>query len=165
MQIQTFMKKFFITTVLLFSIGATFCQIPLYRYYNARLQKHYFTIDFNEYGNGANGWAFEGVSCQVYPPNFAAPDIAPVYRFFNSQTGDHYYTTGKFITRRDLRGYHFESVAFCVYRHPAPGLRPFLEYWNYGNGDHFYTVDKRELGRGFEGYEIDNTVGFVMPRQ
>jgi hypothetical protein len=158
------MKKIIIITLLVFSACAAFCQVPLYRYYNPKLQKHYYTINFNEYGNGGGGWNFEGVSCQVYPPNFAAPDIAPVYRFFNPRTGDHYYTTGRYITRRDLRGYQYENVVFCVYRHPATGLRPLMEYWNYGNGDHFYTTDKRELGRGFEGYAFDNMVGFVMPK-
>jgi len=158
------MKKIIILTLLVFWCGVAFCQTPLFRYYNPQIKKHYYTINFNEFGNGGNGWNFEGVACQVYPPDFGQPDIAPVFRFFNPQSGDHYYTTGKFITRRDLFGYRPEGPVFSVYKHRAPGLRPLLEYYNPQSGDHFYTTNKHELERGFDGYILDNIVGFAQPR-
>ncbi len=158
------MKKSLLLCFLLLVSFCAFSQRPLYRYYNAKIKKHYFTINFKEYGNGANGWAYEGVSCRVYPPDRGGPNIGPIFRFFNAQSGDHYYTTGKFITRRDLIGYTAEGPVFCNYRNKTPGTIPLLEYYNAANGDHFYTADKRELGRGFDGYVFDNIAGYVFPR-
>ena len=158
------MKNLFVSTILSCSCYIAFAQVPLFRYYNVKLQKHYYTVNFSEFGNGGNGWALEGVACQVYPRDFAQPDMTPVYRFFNQRTGDHYYTTGKFISRRDLIGYSLEGPVFCDYKHRVPGTFPLLEYYNPANGDHFYTINKAELGRGFEGYVFDNIAGFVMPK-
>jgi hypothetical protein len=162
------MKKVLISAILTICCMAAFSQTPLYRYYNHKLQKHYYTIDFNEYGKGGSDWTLEGVACQVFRRDSLQPDRVFIYRFFNPQTGDHYYTVANVIISRDSQGYsggyQIEGPVFCAYKQRAPGTLALLEYYNPVNHDHFYTVDKTELGRGFEGYVFDNIAGFVLPK-
>lgn len=42
--------------------------VPLYRYWNSTIGDHYYTIDFNELGNGGQGWGLERVECFISPP-------------------------------------------------------------------------------------------------
>ena len=43
--------------------------VPLYRYWNPTIGDHYYTTDFNELGNGAQGWSFERIECFITSPN------------------------------------------------------------------------------------------------
>ena len=159
------MKKITILAALLFSFGCAFAQQPLYRYYNGKQHKHYFTRDYGEYGTGANGFVSEGVSCLIFTTADPNRGIVPVYRFYNAKTADHYFSTKPTLAPGTMTGYVYESPAFNVYNHQASGTTPLFEYLNPTTGDHFYTADKTELGPGFEGYVFDTVVGYVFRRQ
>jgi hypothetical protein len=156
------MKKLFLLTALTFLFYAGFSQTPLYRYYNGKQKKHYYTIDFNEFGNGRNGWGYEGVTCLVFTDEDRSRGIIPVYRFVDRQSNDHYYNVSRHIARVDLRGYSYEGPVFTIAKFRSGGMVPLFEYYNERTGDHFYTADKHELGRGYEGYHFDEVVGFVL---
>jgi len=158
------MKKLIILSFLIFSFYSGFSQRPLYRYYNGKQRKHYYTVDFNEYGNGRGGFSYEGVSCQVFDANNRPEGTSTVFRFYNPRSGDHYYNIRRQLPVGQLQGYNFEGPAFAVLRSRAPGAVPLFEYYNDRTGDHFYTADKHELGYGFEGYHFDDVVGFVFRR-
>jgi len=158
------MKKLFLLTIVSLFCYVTFAQTPLYRYYNGKQKKHYYTIDFNEFGNGRAGWGYEGITCLVFTDEDRQAGIVPVYRFVNLQSNDHYYNIGRHIARTDMRGYSFEGPVFTISKFRAEGMVPLFEYYNERTGDHFYTADRHELGRGYEGYRFDEVVGFVLRR-
>ena len=158
------MKKILVFSLLIFLSFYAFSQQPLYRYYNGKIKKHYYTINFNEFGNGGNGWALEGTACLVFSAEDRQKDIVPVFRYLNSQTGDHYYTIHRHILGDGANGYNLEGPGFYIFKIRGEGTRPLFEYYNTRTGDHFYTADKNELGRGFEGYAFATIVGFVFLR-
>jgi hypothetical protein len=158
------MKKLITLTALIFLSYFAFSQQPLYRYYNSKLKKHFYTVDFTEYGNGRSGWALEGPCCRVYSAADQSRSIVPFFRYFNEKTGDHYYTTRFEEFGRGGNGYHLEGPACYINKFPAPGTVPFFKYYNRFTGDHFYTIDKRELGHGYDGYQLQGIDGFVLPK-
>lgn len=145
-QTQFPMKKLLILTVLIFSFYCGFSQQPLYRYYNSKIKKHYYTVDFNEYGNGGRGWALEGPACLVFGAEDRDRGIVPLLRYNNPRTGDHYYTIHRHELGQGADGYNFEGPACFIYKFRVEGTVPLFEYLNTRIGDHFYTADKRELG-------------------
>jgi Repeat of unknown function (DUF5648) len=158
------MKKLITLTLLLFSSYYCFSQQTLLRYYNGKQRKHFYTVDFNEYGNGKNGWLLEGPACTVYTAEDHGRSIVPLFRYFNRQTGDHYYTLRYEEYGKGGGGYYPEGVACYINMYQAPGSVPLLKYFNPSTGDHFYTIDRHELGRhGFEGYQFKGVEGFVYP--
>ena len=157
------MKKILALSVFLLCSYCAFSQQPLFRYYNAKSRKHYYTTNFTEYGNGAAGWALDGPACLVYVNPVRRPGIIPLFRYANAQNGDHYYTTQQNGFDPGLQGYTPEGVSCFIYKFRQPGTVPFLKYYNRGTGDHFYTTNKHELGRGFEGYVFVGVAGFVIP--
>lgn len=158
------MKKYFSLLVLVFVTAAAFSQQPLFRYYNSKINKHYYTTNFDEFGNGANGWVFEKVACLVFPNGDRYRGVAPLFRYFNAKNGDHLYTTQfRELGQGDL-GYVLEGPVCYIYKFPAQGTVPFFRYFNQRTGDHFYTTDRNELGMGFEGYAFEKVAGFVIPR-
>jgi hypothetical protein len=158
------MKKLFILTFLILSSFYCFSQQLFYRYYNSKQQKHFYTTDLGEYGNGRNGWAFEGPACTVYTAENRGRSIVPLFRYLNQRTGDHYYTLNYQEYGRGLNGYQLEGPACYINMRQVPGTVPFFKYYNPSTGDHFYTIDKSELGRGGRnGYQFLGVEGFVYP--
>lgn|GEM_PF-3067334 len=43
-----------------------FGRVPLYRYYNSQVGDHFYTTNFDELGNGREGWVLENIECYVY---------------------------------------------------------------------------------------------------
>jgi len=156
------MKKFFILSLLVLFTVCAFAQQPLYRYYNAKQKKHYFTIHFNEYGNGTRDFAYEGVSCRVFNAGNPEAGIRPMFRYYNPKTADHFYTMVLHELGPGDNGYTFEGPAYFLYKLHAPGSVPLLRYYNPVTTDHFYTTDKMELGPGFEGYNYEGVAGYVL---
>jgi hypothetical protein len=158
------MRKILPLAILIFSFSCAFAQRPLYRYYNQKIKKHYYTTDFTEFRDGTRDVRSEGMSCKVFAAGTREPGLTPVWRLLNAQTGDHYYTTARFVPGRDLRGYAYEGVAFYVFKYKVPGSIALLEYYSPSQADHFYTTDRRELGPGSEGYVFNTAIGFVYPK-
>ena len=42
--------------------------VPLYRYWNPTIGDHFYTTDFRELRNGAQGWTIERVECYIVAP-------------------------------------------------------------------------------------------------
>ena len=157
------MKKILTLSLLVFLSFHAFSQQTLFRYRNVKNFKHYYTVNFNEYGNGANGWVLEGPACLVFNAEDRARGIVPLFRYFNPKNGDHYYTTHLGELGDGEVGYHLEGPSCYIYKFEVPGAVPLFRYFNVKTGDHFYTIDRRELGRGFDGYIFEKIVGFVLP--
>src|ERR1700733_2349654 len=76
--------------------------IPLYRYANTAMDKHFYTTDLSELGScvpgqpAAIGYVCESIVGYVLPANSPASDgTTPLYRYHNVDNGAHFYTTDK----------------------------------------------------------------------
>jgi hypothetical protein len=156
------MKKLFLFSTLLLLIGSAFAQQTLYRYYNPKLGKHYYTTNFNEYGNGANDWYLDGPQCQVFDHGDRDRGLIPLFRYFNGGLSDHYYTTNFEELGRGSNGYAFEGKACFIAKNPGPRLVPLFGYYNRISGEHFLTTDKGEVARGFDNFQYTGVVGYVI---
>ena len=85
----------------------------LYRYWNPSWGDHFYTTNFNELGNGAQGWILERVECYVYSQQQAG--TVPLYRYWNPTIGDHYYTTNFNELGYGANGYTFEWIECYVF--------------------------------------------------
>ena len=81
--------------------------VPLYRYFNESKMDHFYTIDFNELGNGNSQYVYEGIECYVYTSNVKGTN--PVYRYYNGTLIDHMYTVGKGELGNGAVGYVIEN--------------------------------------------------------
>ena len=62
----------------------------LYRYVHLGNGDHFYTIFWEELGEGGGDWRLEGVA--GYLPTTAGPDTADFHRYYNTRSGDHFYT-------------------------------------------------------------------------
>jgi len=58
--------------------------VSFYRYWNAGIYNHYYTTDFGELGNGANGYVFECVEGHVY--TWQVFGTVPLKRYYSVTT-------------------------------------------------------------------------------
>lgn len=126
---------------------------PVFRYFYAAGNDHFYTTDYNELAQGSNaGYTFEGIAFFAFTTQVSGS--APVYRYFNSTVTDHFYTRNSATPG----GYVLERIAFYAYPSAINGSIPVYRYLHSGAGvqtDHFYTKDQNEFYMG-------NLAGFVF---
>ncbi|MGC5224834.1 hypothetical protein ACPW96_19890 [Micromonospora sp. DT81.3] len=70
--------------------------VPLYRFWSAALNGHFYTADPAERDQvisvWQNVWSYEGVAYFVYPATSTQPDTVPVARFWSPSVLHHFYT-------------------------------------------------------------------------
>jgi hypothetical protein len=146
------MKKTLLIVLTLFCLTAfsnqSKAQEAVYQYYNSILQRHFYTTNFNELGNGGQGFTLVGTLGYLYPigdPNITTGSFnRAVYRFYNSSTGAHYYTMRGTVFPS---GFHLESIM----GYTPPGgffLTSVYEYYNSTNHDYYYTTTQ-SAGSGY----------------
>jgi len=155
------MKKLFLLSALLLLIGSAFAQTILYRYYNPKQGKHYYTTNFGEYGTGGNGLYLDGPQCMV----FDHPDrgLIPLLRYYNARNGDHYYTNSFRELGRGANGYAFEGTACYIAQNPGPRLVPLFAFLNSNTGEHFLTTSRDEMRQDYTGFVFTGIAGYVIP--
>jgi hypothetical protein len=133
----------------------------LFRYWNPEGVDHFYTTDWSELGNGAHGWQFERIQCDVHSQQ--QPGTVPLYRYWNGQAADHFYTTDWNELGNGAHGWVFERIQCYVFPQAGPGLLPLYRYWNPQGADHFYTTDWSELGSGAHGWAFERIQCYVLP--
>ncbi len=84
---------------------------PVYRYYNGK--DHYYTTNFNELGNGKNGYKLEQNKFYVTKTsNSKLGFTIPVYSYYNGT--DHFYTSNWNELKGGSGSYKYLGVAFYV---------------------------------------------------
>jgi hypothetical protein len=127
--------------------------VPLYRYVGP--DEHFYTTDFNELGEGRDGWVKEGVECHVSASQ--GPGLVPLYRYLTG-SGYHFYTTNF----NERGGDGLESIQCYVYPSAAPGTLPLHRYQK--GDEHFYTTNFNELGNGRDGWNYEGIQAHVIPK-
>jgi len=119
--------------------------VPVFRYYSQRTsQDHFYTINWNELGNGNNNdYIFEGIAFYAFPS--PAPGTVPVHYYYQLSSGDHFYTTDFSELGTGRSGYGYYGTPFHVYPNAINGARPVWRYYNGSAGDHFYTLNQDEF--------------------
>jgi len=101
----------------------------IYEYWNSTIHRHFYTTDFNELGNGSQGYYLQ----QTIGYLKTAGGGDPVYRFYNSSTAAHYYTENSSVYPL---GFHLESI--MGYAPTIVEIRhPIYEFYN--SGDYYYS--------------------------
>jgi hypothetical protein len=135
--------------------------VPLYRYWNAQIPDHFYTINWAELGAGSGAWQYEGVACHVHAAQI--PGTVPLYRYWSSSFGDHFYTTDYSELGAGKFSWVFEGPMGYVHDQPGPGVVPLYRYWNSNGRDHFYTTDFSQLGTGSFGWVYEKIQCYVHP--
>lgn len=81
--------------------------IPIYEYYNANINDHFFTRTYGNY----NGYTYIRVAFYAYPSNING--AVPVHRYYNSSDEDHHYTKNQ--NESPFPGYIYEGIEFYAY--------------------------------------------------
>lgn len=123
--------------------------VPVFRYYNKAIQKHFYTPEYNELGDGNNdGFIFEGVGFFAFPNQ--VPNSVGVIRWYIPATGEHFYTTNP----NEIPGGGVnEGIWFYAYPSAINGAVPVHRYYQSSISNHFYTKNQNEIpnGNGYEG--------------
>ncbi len=124
--------------------------VPLYRYYNAGIDDHFYTTDGSELHLGKSGYVCERVACMVYAKEMK--NTVPLRRYFSTTTNDHFYSIDLKEHVDGKWGYVYEGVCGYVYDSDEydPALVPL--YRGYLKSvinrqeklNHFYSLDKSE---------------------
>jgi hypothetical protein len=143
---------------------------PVYRFWNASTNDHFYTISSNE-GFPA-GYISEGVSFNLSA--VPAPGLVPVYRYYKHDVHDHFYTTNQSeigVVAQGMAGNHgyvCEGVLGYISPNPIPGTIPVYRYWKASIHDHFYTTKSSEVGTvttgvtGNHGYMSEGVLGYAF---
>lgn len=114
---------------------------PIYRAYNPRIGKHFYTASAHEYQViQTQGWRGENIA--FYQPTNTG---SPVYRAYHGRSGDHHFTlSAREYSVITAHGWRAEGVAWKANPTPAAGEQPVYRAYNPHNGEHLFTMSQAE---------------------
>ncbi|NLU34202.1 MAG: membrane attack complex protein/perforin/complement C9 [Wolinella succinogenes] len=131
-----------------------------YHYVNRASQKHFYTMNRDELGNGKWDYYLEGNACDIL--DVQLPHTIPLHRYYHAKNDAHFYTTNWNELYNGKDGWAYEGVAGFVYPKGDfdPKLIPLYRYFHAAKLGHFYstTTIPSESGWNKEGI-----AGFVFP--
>ena len=134
---------------------------PIFRYWNPSLTDHYYSMKYDELGEGDLGWGIQKIEAFAFSSQRVG--TVPLYRYWNPSWGDHFYTTNFNELGNGAQGWILERVEGYVYSQQQAGTVPLYRYWNPSIGDHYYTTNFNELGNGANGYIFEWIQCYVLP--
>jgi len=134
---------------------------PIFRYWSPSVTDHYYSIKYNELGEGDLGWGIERIAGFAFSGQLLG--TVPLYRYWNPTLGDHFYTTNFNELGNGAQGWILERVECYVYSQQQSGTVPLYRYWNPTIGNHYYTTNFNELGFGANGYTFEWIECYVFP--
>lgn len=133
---------------------------PLYRYWSATANDHYYINTWSDLGAGRLGYAVYKIEGYVYPTQVSG--TVPLHQYWNSSTTSHFYTTNFSELGNGAYGYGYYGVSGYVYSTQQTGTVALHRYWNSSINSHFYTTDFSELGNGANGYVYIKIEGYIF---
>jgi hypothetical protein len=122
--------------------------LRIYWYHNGGTQRYFYTTNFNELGNGGNGWAYGGtigaLQAQGDPNNTTGIYGRAVYRFYSSVDNAHYYTMN-----RNVYPLHYNLEGIMGYTPPIVYVNPLPVYEFYKSGDYYYSTNNSNPPSGY----------------
>ena len=97
---------------------------PVYRFWSAALNTHFYTIDVGERDylrtNYPRVWTYEGPVFYAYPAGSQPAETLPVYRFWSGTLRCHFYTISETEKNKLISQYSrtwtYEGIAWYAYR-------------------------------------------------
>jgi hypothetical protein len=152
--------------------------VPVYRYYNAGANDHFYTANANEIGavsqgvTGNNGYTCEGILGYMSPHEF--PGSVAVYRYWHEANKDHFYTAKAEEIGTTHQGhtgnYGFKCEGILGFAYPADHHVHHVYRYDKVH-DHFYTSIANEIGTvvhgaaGNHGYKCEGTAFHIFTHQ
>ncbi|MCL5279849.1 MAG: hypothetical protein M1376_08100 [Planctomycetes bacterium] len=132
--------------------------LPVYRFWSAKLDAHFWTISEEERANLLKNypgvWTPEGVVFYAYPEGRQPLGTLPVYRFWSNRLGYHFYTISEGEKSKLLKNYpqiwQYEGVAWYAY--DKAGLPRNTIYTFTGGPDEASYI--MTLGAAIDGKEV-----------
>ncbi|MDD3344389.1 MAG: MAC/perforin domain-containing protein [Sulfurospirillaceae bacterium] len=126
---------------------------PLYRYYSASFDDHFYTTNANELHYGNANYMCEKVECMIYGTQVEG--TVPLYGYYNA-LGDHFYTTNWNELQNGKGGYSYEGITGFVFDSNVSDKKLVPLYRccfttitkKKTKLNHFYTLDKSEFHNG-----------------
>ena len=124
---------------------------PVYRFYDAATQEHFYTANSSErdllVNNTTSGYGYEGVGFSAYLN--PSTGLTPIYRFYNTKTADHFYTTSESERTQILntlsQSYNYEGVAFYALGASSSAQSNIYRFYDPKIGQHFFTGNTADL--------------------
>lgn len=121
---------------------------PVYRFYNATTQAHFFTISAAERDFViANNKQFAYEASVFYAYTTAGAGLSPVYRFYNATSGAHFYTIDQ--AERDFviqnyKQFAYEGPVWYAQTGDGNGATALYRFFRSTNSAHFYSASAAE---------------------
>lgn len=132
--------------------------LPVYRFWSAKLEAHFWTISEEERANLVKNypgvWTPEGVAFYAYPPGRQPLGTLPVHRLWSNRLGYHFYTISEGEKNKLTKNYpqiwQYEGVAWYAY---GAGSLPESTIYTFTGGpeEASYIVT---LGAAIDGKEV-----------
>lgn len=147
----------------LLSADGTYDTQNLYRYYKEATDDHFLTNDWEELGDGADGFALEGTVAYV----FRNPTcLTPLYRYWHPIKRKHFYATDWNEMGYGSEGWIYEGVEKYVADTSncfAPNAQPLWRLWHEGRQKHFYATDPDEKDSAIaQGFQLEGVLGYIL---
>lgn len=121
---------------------------PVFRFYNAGRNTHFFTSSAEERAMVIATWPHiftdEGVAYYMNPFN----NSTPLYRFYNRVSGSHFYTASAaeraMVNATWPHIFTDEGATYAVNPVPVLNSIPIYRFYNLQNSSHFYTASDTE---------------------
>lgn len=113
----------------------TVSNTPVYRFYSAQNNSHFYTIDaseknYIEQNYSADAWKYEGIT--FYVSSSEAPGLRPIYRFWSPQYKRHFFTISRdekdhIIKTNSDTVWNYEGIAFYAKTFDQSEANKFIE--------------------------------------
>jgi len=123
---------------------------PVYRFYDAASNEHFYTANTSErdllINNPSFGYSYEGPAFGASLTD--ATELIPIERFYNPTTADHFFTADQSEADSLMSpnsDYNYEGIAF--YAFPATSIfdSPVYRFFNASTGQHLFTANAQEI--------------------
>jgi predicted outer membrane repeat protein len=140
--------------------------LPVYRFWSAKLEAHFWTINEEERANLIKNypgvWTPEGIAFYAYPEGRQPLGTLPVHRFWSNRLGHHFYTISEAEKNKLLKSYpqiwQYEGAAWYAYD-KAPQPENTIYTFTGGPEEASYVVT---LGAAVDGKEVTLAVPDVQ---
>jgi len=139
-------------------------RIPLYRYFNPTLTKHFYTTVWNELGTNS-GYAYEAT--EGYVENTHLTGLTPLYRYYNTVTKNYYLTVNWSELGSGRDGWTYQGVLAYVSPNDQGSCGcstpMYVAYWAHPVNNHFFTSNWQEWQNAInQGYKNGSGIAFYL---
>lgn len=133
--------------------------VPLYRYYNPKVDDYLFSLEIDEVGYP---WRPHELACLIFRQSLSN-DTVKLNRYRNDAGTQHLIIAAS--ESGPLDGWVWEETLGYVYSSPQGALLPLFRAYNTISGGHLYTLslDEYDAASQSAGYRGDGISGYIWP--